>query len=564
MKSILRSGWLLAACYLLVAAPSLLAQPSLSISGTSVTEGNAGLIQAVVTVTLTPAAGGLVTVNYESSAAQPPATGGTACGGGVDFVTPTGSLQFDAGLVSKTIAVTVCGDAAEEPDEKFRVRLFGAQGATIATSQGAVTIIDDDEPGSVPSVSVDDVSFVEGNSGTVTQNATVRLSAVSNQAVTVAISALPGTATGGSNCFSGADFAFLPRTLTINAGQNSQNVPFSLCGNTDFEPTETFGLVLRNPVNATRGDTLGQVTISDDDGTPIPGRPSPPDTPINPAARAALDVDIEGALTQVAPNLAYTVTAKNTGDQAASDVLVRSTLPKDVAFVRVDDNQLGTCLQNSTDSSGALQINCTLSSLAPGASPHVIIVGRILGTTPDGTQVVFAANVDPNNTVREDNDTDNTAFHVTTVSAPPDLAITGTVSKGILEAGVRDFTFIQLRLLVRNIGVGPSAPTTIRTGWPAGFLGMEGTCADFGDGVRLTLGSTTIEGSIVCQPPPQFCSVPCPVRALAPGQSIELLHTALRLQPSQASSFTVRSTVAPATAETQLGNQSVALSFSVP
>ncbi len=60
------------------------------------------------------------------------------------------------------------------------------------------------------------------------------------------------------------------------------------------------------------------------------------------------------------------------------------------------------CLQNSSDSSGALQVNCTLSSLPPGANRHVRIIREVLGSVVDGTKVNFAANVDPNNTVRSE------------------------------------------------------------------------------------------------------------------------------------------------------------------
>ena len=221
---------------------------------------------------------------------------------------------------------------------------------------------------------------------------------------------------------------------------------------------------------------------------------------VNVVTRADLDVNLTGApglfTTQVAPNLVYVVTVKNTGDREAPNLLVRSTLPKDVAFVKVEENQLGTCLQNSSDSSGALQVNCTLSSLPAGANRHVRIIGKIIGSIPDGTQVTFAANVDPNKTVPERNDTDNTAFMITTVRAPSDLQISGNAISLATGRGsifdVGDSFALELHLTVKNNGPFASPPTIVRTGWPSGFTRRTG-CFD-------------------------VCDVP----AIAPGQSVQI------------------------------------------
>ena len=139
--------------------------------------------------------------------------------------------------------------------------------------------------------------------------------------------------------------------------------------------------------------------------------------------RADLKINLTGppgtsVTSQQAPNLTYHVEVRNVGDRAASTLLVRATLPKDVAFQRVQDNTLGTCLQNSTASNGAQNINCTLASLAAGAVGRVRILARTVGSVPDGSKVTFAAIADPNNTVPERNDTDNSAFVVTTLRAP--------------------------------------------------------------------------------------------------------------------------------------------------
>ena len=86
--------------------------------------------------------------------------------------------------------VALIGDARDEIDESFTVDLSGAANATIADGQGLGTITDDDPQ---PSLSVNDVTVTEGNTGTVDATFTVTLSAVSGRAVTVNYATANGT-----------------------------------------------------------------------------------------------------------------------------------------------------------------------------------------------------------------------------------------------------------------------------------------------------------------------------------------------------------------------------------
>jgi len=110
--------------------------PTLSISGASVNEGNSGLISASVAVTLSKAFTSPVTVNY--------ATANGSATGGSDFNSASGSLTFNPGEVSKSVVVSVIGDTTVESNETFTVGLSSASGASIATSQATVTIVNDD------------------------------------------------------------------------------------------------------------------------------------------------------------------------------------------------------------------------------------------------------------------------------------------------------------------------------------------------------------------------------------------------------------------------------------
>jgi uncharacterized repeat protein (TIGR01451 family) len=230
---------------------------------------------------------------------------------------------------------------------------------------------------------------------------------------------------------------------------------------------------------------------------------------INVVTRADLNAGIGGqsATVQVAPDLVFVVTVDNEGDRAASNLLVRSTLPKDVAFVRVEENRLGSCAQNTTASNGALNVNCTLSSLPAGGTGHVRIVGRLVGTVPDGVQVTSAVNVDPNNSVPERNENDNTAFLITTMRAISDVQI---VFNGAIVAGTQNPSLsadcgagsrntIEATVTIRNNGPQASGPTIVTARWPAG----------------ITAPNTAISGV-----PAGACFDRCDVPALKSGQSV--------------------------------------------
>ncbi|HWH28237.1 MAG TPA: Calx-beta domain-containing protein [Mycobacteriales bacterium] len=114
------------------------APPSLTISGASVVEGDKGSVTATVWVRLSAASGAPVTVVVSLL------SGGTATAG-TDYQswTPV-TVTFDPGQTARSVSVTVLGDRSKEPDETVLVGLSSATGATIATGQATVWILDDD------------------------------------------------------------------------------------------------------------------------------------------------------------------------------------------------------------------------------------------------------------------------------------------------------------------------------------------------------------------------------------------------------------------------------------
>jgi hypothetical protein len=113
--------------------------PSLAVSDATVSEGDTGTTPATFTVTLTPASGRPVAVNYAT-------VDGTATSPG-DYTGGSGTLAFPPLATSRTFSVPVNGDTLDELNESFTVALSGAANATVADGQGQGVIVDDEVPG---------------------------------------------------------------------------------------------------------------------------------------------------------------------------------------------------------------------------------------------------------------------------------------------------------------------------------------------------------------------------------------------------------------------------------
>ena len=222
----------------------------LSVGDVSLQEGNSGSTSAAFTVSLSAASSQTVTVSYATA-------DGTATAGS-DYTAASGSLSFAPGEVSKTVAVSVKGDAANELDETFLLNLTDSGNALIQDAQGQATVLNDDP---IPSLSVKDVSVTEGNSGTKNLSFTVSLSAASGRTISVPYATADGTATAGE------DYAAASGTLTFLPGQSSRTVSVVLNGDDLPEPDETLLLSLGAPTNAILLDPQAVGTILNDDAS---------------------------------------------------------------------------------------------------------------------------------------------------------------------------------------------------------------------------------------------------------------------------------------------------------
>jgi hypothetical protein len=222
--------------------------PRITIGNRTVVEGTSGTTGARFFVRLSTVAQKPITVRY--------ATADGTAKAGLDYVARSGEILFSPGQSSRKVVVAVKGDTLAERDERFTVRLSDAVGAKIAIASGTGTITDDDGP---PSITINDVSIPEGNSGTRPMTFTVRLSRSTHRTVTVQWGTASDTAKANE------DYIPVVQGLTFKPGQTVQHVTVQVKGDTLREADERFFLKLFDPVNATIARVYGIGLIRNDD-----------------------------------------------------------------------------------------------------------------------------------------------------------------------------------------------------------------------------------------------------------------------------------------------------------
>ncbi|WP_216911979.1 Calx-beta domain-containing protein, partial [Synechococcus sp. CCAP 1479/13] len=232
------------------------AAASLSISDVSLTEGDAGTKIAVFTVTLNQAVAGGTSVTYATA-------NGTATAGS-DYVATSGTLNFTGTSgETQTISVTINGESRVELNETFFLNLSTpTNGVTLADGQGLGTITNDD----TASLSINNVSRVEGNSGITSFVFDVTLNNAVDVPLSVGYATANGTATLANNDYQAAN-----GTLNfVGTASETQQITVNALGDTTVEANETFVVNLSNLQASGRNVTLANAqatgTITNDDG----------------------------------------------------------------------------------------------------------------------------------------------------------------------------------------------------------------------------------------------------------------------------------------------------------
>ncbi|MDY7005451.1 MAG: Calx-beta domain-containing protein, partial [Cyanobacteriota bacterium] len=115
---------------------AITSESNITISDTTVTEGNNGRKNAKFTVTLDSESDKTVKVNY--------ATANDTAKAGKDYQKTTGTLTFKPGQTKQTITVPILGDTIDESNEKFNLNLSKPRNAKLGDKRGIGTIRDND------------------------------------------------------------------------------------------------------------------------------------------------------------------------------------------------------------------------------------------------------------------------------------------------------------------------------------------------------------------------------------------------------------------------------------
>jgi large repetitive protein len=114
-------------------------------------------------------------------------------------------------------------------------------------------------PSWAQSLTINDVSTPEGDTGTTPLTFTVTLAPSSASTVTVHF------ATSNSSAVTPSDYVATSGNLTFDPGQTTKTITIDVNGDTTWEGNESFFVTLSAPTNATLGDSLGIGSISNDD-----------------------------------------------------------------------------------------------------------------------------------------------------------------------------------------------------------------------------------------------------------------------------------------------------------
>ncbi|NQZ78323.1 MAG: alpha/beta hydrolase fold domain-containing protein, partial [Ekhidna sp.] len=212
---------------------------------------NAGSV--LITVTRTEGEYGELKVDYTLQDGTATAT--------TDYEYQASTLTFTDGEISKQITINIVDDLTYEGDETFNITLSNLVGdATLGNpSTATVTIIEDDAVPPAGVLQFSDESYsVNESAGSIT--ITVQRIDGGYGDVSVDYSVTNGSAINGN------DYSVTDGTLYFSNGEMSQTISIDITDDTLDENTETFIVILSNPISATLGNNqTANVSIIDND-----------------------------------------------------------------------------------------------------------------------------------------------------------------------------------------------------------------------------------------------------------------------------------------------------------
>jgi len=224
-----------------------------------------GLLQFSATTYLVNENAGSVTIalrrsgNLKAACSVDYATSDGTATAAADYQPASGTLNFAAGEIEKSITVLILDDALGEGNESFSLTLTNAVGVDVTDQAAATVVIVDDESAVAFSSSVYQVSEDQP-----TATVTVTRTGSASNPFAVDYTTSDGTATAGQ------DYTAKSGTLSFASGESDKTIVLSILNDTLIEGDETIIVTLSNPSGGVAIGNQGSATlvISDDDALP--------------------------------------------------------------------------------------------------------------------------------------------------------------------------------------------------------------------------------------------------------------------------------------------------------
>ncbi len=204
---------------------------------------------------------------------MPAATGGGACSGAIDYLRTSGTTTLLPGMRQGIVAVTICGDATYETDERLTFRVTALTNAQMSGSSIVGVIVNDDARPVITVTVPNDGLVTEGSIRPTVVPISVTLSTANHTGASVTL-LRGGTARAGTECSGQTDL--VATTDTIRASWPAGNsdpwrVNLTVCGDSRDEENDTIELTAVLTVNAdvAPGNRLRRLVIFDDDPPPV-------------------------------------------------------------------------------------------------------------------------------------------------------------------------------------------------------------------------------------------------------------------------------------------------------
>jgi uncharacterized repeat protein (TIGR01451 family) len=174
--------------------------------------------------------------------------------------------------------------------------------------------------------------------------------------------------------------------------------------------------------------------------------------------------------------LSYPLRLQNFGDADAHNVVVHVDLPRQLQFVRVDQSQFDNCSLGPADAQGRHVLTCTRAVAQAGSVHAGTVVVHASNDIAQSTMVLVAMGVDPDNTIHEHDETNNTFGVATTIQLAPDLAVASvavdsadpgtsgctTLGGPVVTGGlVATAKVARVRVTISNVGAGAASASNL-------------------------------------------------------------------------------------------------------